>query len=450
MANHHSSMNPSDLRRGTLAVPLRVLLDLFSSVKMGITLLAILFVYMAVGSAGLLYPIHPNLLHPDAWVHAQIRQWRPFEMTEFEWFHWWPFDVLVILICANIAVTTVRRIPFRPVNYGVWMIHTGILILSVGSFIYFGTKVEGDTPVLRRLVVASLADGVASGEFVETAVLSNGAAPSPGSGRSVFSAVPSNRATLATPRGTYGLEVVDVDPEWELLSGEDQGERAYSVSVMVESPTGERFIRQVIAQHPEYTEDLVFTQDPEQPMKRSVKIDGNPIVDDSLRLELAYQSQEWFYLKHDIAKNWALYVRRPGEREWTERPIDGLPLYNDYIADRSWVFQSEGAAAMPIDPIDLEVPAVSETDPTPSTTFEVSGYLRYALERSRILAGGPQDPFNPTAFLSITSDRGERSEYRLQALDPEGRRADGGLLAFRSVDSEAGFAEILAEPSLRF
>ena len=103
---------------------------------------------------------------------------------------------------------------------------------------------------------------------------------------------------------------------------------------MVESPTGERFIRQVIAQHPEYTEDLVFTQDPEQPMKRSVKIDGNPIVDDSLRLELAYQSQEWFYLKHDIAKNWALYVRRPGEREWTERPIDGLPLYNDYIADR--------------------------------------------------------------------------------------------------------------------
>ena len=443
-------MNPSDLRRGTLAVPLRVLLDLFSSVKFGIVLLAILFVYMAVGSAGLLYPIHPNLLHPDAWVHAQIRQWRPFEMTEFEWFHWWPFDVLVILICANIAVTTVRRIPFRPVNYGVWMIHTGILILSVGSFIYFGTKVEGDTPVLRRLVVASLADGDASGEFVETAVLSNGAAPSPGSGRSVFSAVPSNRATLATPRGTYGLEVVDVDPEWELLSGEDQGERAYSVSVMVESPTGERFIRQVIAGHPEYTEDLVFTQDPEQPMKRSVKIDGNPIVDESLRLELGYQSQEWFYLKHDIAKNWALYVRRPGEREWTERPIDGLPLYNDYIADRSWVFQSEGAAAMPIDPIDLEVPAASEADPAPSTTFEISGYLRYALERSRILAGGPQDPFNPTAFLSITSDRGERSEYRLQALDPEGRRADGGLLAFRSVDSEAAFADILTEPMLRF
>ncbi len=121
-------------------------------------------------------------------------------------------------------MTTVRRIPFRPVNYGVWMIHTGILILSVGSFIYFGTKVEGDTPVLRRLVVASLADGDASGEFVETAVLSNGAAPIPGSGRSVFSAVPSNCATLATPRSTYGLEVVDVDPEWELLSGEDQGQ----------------------------------------------------------------------------------------------------------------------------------------------------------------------------------------------------------------------------------
>ncbi|MGA1056778.1 MAG: hypothetical protein ACO3Y3_03690 [Phycisphaerales bacterium] len=450
MPSHHPSTNPATPRRGAPAVLLHGVYDLFSSVRFGIVLLAILFVYMAVGSAGLLYPIHPNLFHPDAWVHAQIRQWRPFEMTEFEWFHWWPFDVLVILICANIAVTTLRRIPFRPINYGVWMIHTGILILAVGSFIYFGTKVEGDTPVLRRLVVASFAEDATRGEGGESAVRSDGAAPAPQPGLSVLSAVPSNRATLSTPRGSYGFEVVDVDPEWELLSGENAGERAYSVSVMVESPTGERFIRQVIAGHPEYTEDLVFTQDPEQPMKRSVKLNGDPIVDESLRLELGYQSQEWFYLKHDIAKNWALYLRRPGEREWVERPIDGLPLYNDYIADRSWVFQSEGPATLPIHPIDLEVPPVSADDPAPSVDFEISGYLRYALERSRILAGGPSDPFNPTAFMTITSNRGERSEYRLQALDPEGRRADGGLLAFRSVDSEAAFEAIVTEPTLRF
>ena len=63
--------------------PIGALLDLFSSVRLGIVLLVILFVYMSIVSAGLVYLIHPNILHPDAWVHAQIRQWRPFEMTEF-------------------------------------------------------------------------------------------------------------------------------------------------------------------------------------------------------------------------------------------------------------------------------------------------------------------------------------------------------------------------------
>ncbi len=61
------------------------LLAPFSSITFGIVLLAILFVYMSIGSAGIVYPVHPNIFHPDAWVHAQLRQWRPFEMTEFEW-----------------------------------------------------------------------------------------------------------------------------------------------------------------------------------------------------------------------------------------------------------------------------------------------------------------------------------------------------------------------------
>ena len=111
----------------------RPVLDLFSSVRLGIVLLVLLFVYMSVGSAGILYPVHPNVFHPDAWVHAQVRQWRAFEMTEFEWFNWWPFNLLLGLLAVNMVVTTVRRIPLRPVNYGVWMIHAGIMVLMVGS-----------------------------------------------------------------------------------------------------------------------------------------------------------------------------------------------------------------------------------------------------------------------------------------------------------------------------
>ena len=86
---------------------------------------------MSVGSAGIVYPTHPNLLHPDAWTYAQLRQWRPFEMTEFEWFHWWPFDVLIGLLCLNMATTTLRRIPLNTINLGVWMIRTGIIMLAL-------------------------------------------------------------------------------------------------------------------------------------------------------------------------------------------------------------------------------------------------------------------------------------------------------------------------------
>ena len=66
------------------------LLELFSSVRFGIVLLVLLFIYMAIGSAGLVYPVSVNIFSADAWVHRQIRQHRPLEMTEFEWFHWWP------------------------------------------------------------------------------------------------------------------------------------------------------------------------------------------------------------------------------------------------------------------------------------------------------------------------------------------------------------------------
>ncbi|OUX03336.1 MAG: hypothetical protein CBD91_00265, partial [Phycisphaeraceae bacterium TMED231] len=130
--------------------PIGLLFDLFSNVKFGILLLVLLFVYMSVGSAGVVYPVHPNLLHPDAWTHAQLRQWRNLEMTEFEWFHWWPFNLLMILLCVNMTVTTLRRIPLNTINLGVWMIHTGIITLSLASVYYFATKIEGDAPVARR------------------------------------------------------------------------------------------------------------------------------------------------------------------------------------------------------------------------------------------------------------------------------------------------------------
>ncbi|MEY4833885.1 MAG: hypothetical protein RL527_2098, partial [Planctomycetota bacterium] len=205
--------------------PLAPVIDLFSSVRFGIVLLVLLFLYMSIGSAGIIYPVHPNVFHPDAWVHAQFRQWRPFEMTEFEWFHWWPFDLLMGLLSANIIITTIRRIPFKAVNYGVWMIHTGIIVLVVGSIIYFGQKVEGEAPVIRRAVVVSVKD--AAGAVVA---------------RERVIAVPGARAQLGTGADPYLVEVADIDPSWELLSGADKGKRAYSVTLTV-NRGDQRFMR---------------------------------------------------------------------------------------------------------------------------------------------------------------------------------------------------------------
>ena len=405
----------------------RAIFDLFSSVRFGIVLLVLLFIYMSIGSAGILYPVHPNIFHPDAWTHAQMRQWRPFEMTEFEWFHWWPFDLMIGLIALTLIVTTLRRIPLRVINLGVWTIHTGIIVLIVGSFIYFHAKVEGDAPVARRKIVLKL-DGVeAPVELL--------AAP----GSSAFIGSGANRMTV---------EVGEIDPAWTLRSGKDQGAIAYSVNLIVTDPS-KRFIRQLIANHPEYTEDLMFTNDPGQPMKRAVKETGTPILEPRLTATLDYESQGYFYLRNDLAKSWALYVRPVGASQWVMRPIDGLPVYNDRISSRSEVFEVGGSPLVPIDPLSVSIPATAPNDPCPDVVFTANGYLRYAQTKSRLVGGGSNAPFNPSATINVKSAEGAKSSYQLIALDPERSTGDEGLIRMVAVSSEAEFEKLLRRAEVK-
>jgi len=423
--------------------PLQSVLDLFSSVKLGIWLMAILFVYSSIGSAGIVYPDfaagNANIFSAENWAHDQLRQWRGLEMTEFEWFHWWPFDLMMILLAVNLVVTTVRRIPFKPVNYGVWGIHTGIIVLIVGSFIYFGVKVEGDTPVARRTIVAEFdakqADGSTKLE------------------RIAFVASPGQRVERGEGARRIMLEVRSIDPAWEILTGDDKGKRAYSVTVAIERE-GKRYLRQVLAGYPQLTEDLIFTADEAQPVKRSVKETGSPIYDEGLTLSLDYAPQEWFYLRNDLAKSWALYLRpkaNPGEApaEWTERRIEGLPLYNDYIGSRDAVYQMGGDDLLPLDPIDIAVGPTSEGDPFKDVGFRVNGYLRYAIPRSRAVDGGPSSPVNPIAMVEVASEQGLRAPYRLIALDPQQSRADEGLLRFVHLADESQFERFTRQPAIR-
>lgn len=413
---------------------IRPILDLFSSVRFGVVLLTLLFAYMSVGSAGIIYPIHPNIFHTDAWVHAQMRQWRPFEMTEFEWFHWWPFDVLMALLAITLVTTTVRRIPLRVVNLGVWMIHSGIIMLIVGSVIYFGTKIEGEAPIVRRTVTIGIAakDGPAS-ELVATGTVL---------------AMPGSKLTVGQGADRYDIEVQSIDPDWELRSGADVGKRAYSVNLMIAAPD-RRFMRQVIAGYPEYTEDLIFTQDKAQPVKRAVKETGKPIIDSRLFVALDYCPQTNFYLKNDLEKSWALYVRRPGETRWVERPINGLPLYNDYVPDLDEVFLGAAESAQPRS-LRVPIPAESPDDPAPGVVLEATGYIRYGQMRSRLIPGGADAAPNAVASVDVSDTEGRSAQYRLVASDAQKRSADGGVLALRQVSDEEQVAGLLSQPTLVF
>lgn len=86
----------------------------------------------------------------DQW-HATIIYRLPlFEMTELEFYAWWPMQVLLGLFVLNMIWATIRRIEFKFVNIGVLTVHTGIVTLAIGAMLYGYFKFEGDMILMRR------------------------------------------------------------------------------------------------------------------------------------------------------------------------------------------------------------------------------------------------------------------------------------------------------------
>lgn len=72
-----------------------------------------------------------------------------FEMTELEFYSWWPMQLVLILFVVNMIWATIRRIEFKFVNLGVLTVHTGIVTLALGAILYGQLKVEGNTILFR-------------------------------------------------------------------------------------------------------------------------------------------------------------------------------------------------------------------------------------------------------------------------------------------------------------
>lgn len=389
--------------------PLRWAVELLSSVWFGIWLLILLFIYSSLGSAGVIYPVRVD--GALRFVHAMPRQWRAFEMTEFEWFHTTAFLLLCLLLAANITIVTVRKIPFNLVKLGVWMIHAGIVILIGGSLLYFGTKFEGDAPVIRAEIIASV-------QGVE--------------GHARLAPFPGDTATLNTPQGPWRFTVAQISPLMELNQTDAQGHSltAYSAFVSVQGPDGTRFARRVVKNHPDRDEDLIEGRG----LVRNLPgFNGNRFADDRVSLTMRPVPQHQLWLKDSHA----IYYRELGDSAWTMAPIKALPRYNDYLPQQNLVWPSAATEGLRLDPISVPVRLPQPIDAIPAgTAMRVIGHIRYGGFQDRLVESDPAAPLNPTINIALREPSGAITRRQLAAFDPNLNTASLGLLRFAWVNSD--------------
>ncbi|MGH7130775.1 MAG: hypothetical protein ACREJO_02385 [Phycisphaerales bacterium] len=84
----------------------------------------------------------------DRYKDVTVRRLPGMEMSELEFYAWWPLKWVLLAFVVNMVVATVRRIEFVFVNLGVLTVHTGIVTIALGSVFYSTSKVEGDTILL--------------------------------------------------------------------------------------------------------------------------------------------------------------------------------------------------------------------------------------------------------------------------------------------------------------
>lgn len=83
----------------------------------------------------------------DRYDATTLRRLPGFEMSELEFYSWWPMRAILVLFVVNLSVATIRRIEFTFKNIGVLTVHTGIIVIALGSVYYQSMKKEGDTLV---------------------------------------------------------------------------------------------------------------------------------------------------------------------------------------------------------------------------------------------------------------------------------------------------------------
>ncbi len=364
--------------------PLVALVSFVSNLWFGIGTMAAILIYCWLGSSGI-------WIGPYRWYNPRFG----FELTEMEWFTWWPFSLLIVLFLLSISLATVRKIPFNVPNLGVWMLHTGIVVLVVGAFVYYGLKKEGDMLVHRRAAVVTIGNG----EPLEVILRPGDGGVVEGGGK------------------VYRVGVGTLNPGYELLTGEDKGKTTYAAQLHFEPVGGQgavSFIRQMLVGYPQYTEDVVPGQG------RAIKVLGKALVDEDVKVELRYAASDELFLQHSRA----LYARIVGSEDWAEYPLDGLPRYRPYLSRAGDAVVPHGDPKAVVGKLALTPERDAESAAFPDDIgLEITGFMPYALTRAGWEPGGPT--FNP--FLRFTLKMGATPlSGELVASDPAASHVELG------------------------
>ncbi|MCL4222196.1 MAG: hypothetical protein KJZ65_12600 [Phycisphaerales bacterium] len=96
----------------------------------------------------------------EQYASTTLRRLPAFEMTELEFYSWWPMRVALLAFVVNMIVATVRRIEFCFKNIGVLTVHTGIIVIALGSVYYQSLKKEGNTLLAAGVDPSSGVQGI--------------------------------------------------------------------------------------------------------------------------------------------------------------------------------------------------------------------------------------------------------------------------------------------------
>ncbi len=360
---------------------------LFSSVRFGVTVLAMILAYASIMSA-----------------MPQVRG--ALEMTEMEAFRHWTFVSLIGLFAITLIITTWRRIRWNVTNLGVLTVHTGLIVFVAGAVWYFHHKVEGDVLLMSpRVEMISLRG--AQSRIIGTALAEadkGWAAEMPAFGGAVGFVIQDVRfPTDAPAEATVRVRIGDGDVEEKVLrAGEPPSALANRLALRLRT-----FQPQTTFFDDEAPALAVRRASEDQPTV--LPIHGLP------------------YFRERFTDNGEPVTDSAGRPVASKRSWPHIPLLN---IPTGW-FEHWRM------PIPLDAPDALPFD------FEVTGYLPYISGFEGALVDGGDAP-NPAAWIVVSQD-GQMVSESLVALDPRASAGAQTPLEYRLVASEAE-REALARP----